>query len=349
MGWLINKIRGVGRRIANLPITAKVVLGGILIVVIFGGSYGSYRMYDYTQNDPSFCRSCHTMETAWTKWQQSEHSKVGCHSCHHVSPVAGAELILNYLMEKPERNTNHASIQDEACEQCHYSGDPKWVQVEQTAGHKAHAEDQNIACQTCHGLRLHEFTPSTEICVACHADHVQGNAKAIKVPQMQELHCTECHEFLREDSPLRPTRETCLSCHQKVGPSTVVFPDKAPMFWDCRECHKPHDQSNPVVDCLSCHTTAKTEGLHGAKTHSESRCKSCHQPHQWTVSSREPCLSCHQDKVTHNEGINCADCHSQSQGNIPGFGMNAPSAGMTPENTPEPDSQAQAELELNQS
>lgn len=323
MKWIINKIKRLGSRIANLPVAAKVILGVVLVVLIFGGSYGSYRMYDYTQNDPSFCRSCHTMETAWTKWQNSEHSKIGCHSCHTVSPVAGAQLIVNYLMERPDANTNHASIPDKACETCHYSGDPQWVQVEQTAGHQAHAEGQNIACQTCHGLRLHEFRPTTEICIACHSDHVAGQEKAIKVENMRDLHCVECHEFLREDSPIRPTRDTCLGCHQKVGPSSVVFPDKAPMMWDCRECHKPHDQANPVVDCIGCHNQSKAEGLHGLKTHSESRCKVCHRPHEWTVVSREPCLQCHADKAEHNAGQNCADCHKQSVGGIPGFSMAA--------------------------
>jgi len=323
MRWLLNKFVGIGRRIANLPVTVKVVLTVILLVVIFGGSYGSYRIYDYTQNDPEFCRSCHTMNVAWDKWQNSEHSKVGCHSCHTVSPVAGAQLVLNYLMENPDKNANHASIPDKACEKCHYSGDPQWVQVEQTAGHKTHAEDQNIACQTCHGMRLHQFRPTTEICVACHADHVTGQEKSIKVEQMRDLHCVECHQFLREDSPLRPTRETCLGCHQKITTNNVVFPEGAPMAWDCRECHKPHDKANPVVDCLGCHTTAKTEGLHGAKTHSESRCKVCHQPHEWKVTKRETCLSCHQDKVSHNPDNACTDCHTNAVGTKPGFTMEA--------------------------
>lgn len=321
MKWVVNKLRRLGSLILNLPVTAKVVLGAIIVVLIFGGSYGSYRMYDYTQNDPSFCRSCHTMEVAWNKWQNSEHSKVDCHNCHHVSPIAGAELIVNFLMERPDRNTNHAAVPDQACEKCHESGNPQWVQVAQTAGHKTHAGDQNIACQTCHGLRLHEFRPTTEICVACHADHVAGEAKAIKVPRMQDLHCVECHQFLRQDSPLRPTRQTCLDCHQKITIGRVVFPDKAPMKWDCRECHKPHDQANPVVNCTGCHSGAKTEGLHGMKTHSGSECKTCHQPHQWTVSSRDTCLACHQDKAQHNAGTNCADCHRDAQGGIPGFSM----------------------------
>lgn len=308
MKWIYRKIRGIGSWFSHLSMTAKVIVSAVLLALIFAGSFGSYRMYDYTQNDPEFCRTCHTMETAWTRWETSEHSKVGCHSCHTVSPVGGMQLVVNYLMDKPDQNTNHASIPDKACEKCHYSGDPQWVQVEDTAGHRAHAEGQNIACQTCHGMRLHSFRPSTEICVACHADHVEGQEKAIKVSQMRDMHCVECHPFLRDDSPLRPTRETCLGCHQKIQ-SNVTFPDNAPMQWDCSQCHKPHNAAMPVADCLSCHSTIKQQSLHQAKTHSETACKTCHKPHEWKVTSRDTCTGCHQDKVAHNAGQLCINCH----------------------------------------
>ena len=190
MKWIIRKIRGIGSWISHLPLVAKVIFAAVLIVVLFGGSYGSYRMYNYTQNDPEFCRSCHTMDVAWDKWSTSAHSKVGCHSCHEVSPIGGAQLVMNYLMENPDRNTNHASVTDKACEKCHYSGDPQWVQVENTAGHKVHAEGQNIACQTCHGMRLHSFRPSTEICDACHADHEAGPETDTNAGQMRDLQDT---------------------------------------------------------------------------------------------------------------------------------------------------------------
>lgn len=347
MKWIVRKIKGLGSWITHLPVVAKIILGIVVLLVLFGGSFGSYKMYDYTQNDPEFCRDCHTMNVAWDKWASSEHSKVGCHSCHTVSPIGGMQLVMNYLMERPDRNTNHASVADKSCEKCHYSGDPQWVQVENTAGHQTHAEGQNIACQTCHGMRLHSFRPSTEICVACHADHVAGQEKAIKVDQMRDMHCVECHPFLREDSPMRPTRETCLSCHQKLPDQTVVFPDDGAMAWDCRECHKPHDKANPVVDCLSCHTTVKQEGLHAAKTHSESRCKTCHKPHEWTVKTREQCLTCHQDKVDHNPGGMCADCHDFKT--VAGTAATPPTQ-PTDAEAPEghPDTQANAEDTGNQ-
>jgi nitrate/TMAO reductase-like tetraheme cytochrome c subunit len=309
MRWLFRKIKGMGSWVTHLPVAIKVALGAVMLILVFGGSYGSYRIYSYTQNDPDFCRSCHTMETAWEKWSTSEHSKVGCHSCHEVSPIGGMQLVADYLLEKPDTNATHAKVSDEACEKCHYSGDPQWVQVESTAGHQSHAEGQNIACQTCHGLRLHRFRPATEICAACHSDKVDGEEHGVKVPQMQELHCTECHPFLRDDSPLRPTRETCLSCHQKITTGGVVFPEEAPMKWDCKECHKPHEAEKPTVDCTSCHQGIRSQGAHSKTTHSQTECQTCHKPHEWKIQSREQCSSCHSDKANHNPGQLCASCH----------------------------------------
>ncbi len=308
MRWIVRRIKRAHRRFRGLPTAVKVPLWSFLTLFVLGGSYGSFRVYDYTQNDPNFCRRCHTMETAWDKWSTSEHSKVNCHSCHEVSPVTGAELVVNYLLESPDRNTDHATVPDKACENCHYSGDPQWVQVANTAGHKVHAENNNIACQTCHGMRLHRFKPATEICAACHPDHVAGEEKAIKIRQMAEMHCQECHQFLRENSPLRPTRETCLGCHQKLPNQTVTFPENAPMKWDCRECHKPHQAEKPTVDCSSCHDV-KANGLHAASTHSRTACQVCHKPHEWKVTGRSPCLTCHTDKAQHNTGRPCSDCH----------------------------------------
>jgi hypothetical protein len=252
------------------------------VVVVVAGGIGGYRLYDWVQHDNSFCRSCHIMETAWTKWEVSEHSKVSCHSCHSVSPVIGGLMVVQYLVQRPERTAAHAAVPDKACEKCHSSNDPRWRQVAQTAGHKVHAEEQNLACQKCHGLRLHVFRPSSELCAACHPEHTASQEKAIKIESMRDMHCLECHNFLRESSPLRPTRDTCLVCHQSLPvKNDVVFPDNSPMLWDCKECHKPHDSAKPTVDCTSCHADAMKAGTHATTKDVESKCITCHRPHDW--------------------------------------------------------------------
>jgi hypothetical protein len=99
-----------------------------------------------------------------------------------------------------------------------------------------------------------------------------------------------------------------LSCHQKIQ-SWVTFPVSAPMKWDCKECHKPHQAQMPTVDCTSCHAQIRSEGLHSKKTHSETACQVCHKPHEWKVTTRDPCMSCHTDKTQHNPGKVCVECH----------------------------------------
>ncbi len=305
MRWLLARVRRIAGKISRLSRTKKTVLASAALIVLFSGSYGSFRLYSYTQGDPNFCRLCHTMDTAWGKWSTSSHSMVNCHSCHEINPVSGAELVVDYLINKPNRVADHASVSDAACKACHYSGDPEWVQVANTAGHQVHVDKTNIACQVCHGMNLHQFEPSTHICDACHPGEVAGERDAIKVPQMQELHCEECHPFLAENSLLRPTRETCLSCHQKMpvqvtfphqsAPRTVVFPDNGPMKWDCMQCHKLHQAKEPVVDCNSCHGQVKTKGLHAVSAHSQAECLSCHWPHRWRVTDVKACVGCHSD------------------------------------------------------
>jgi hypothetical protein len=88
------------------------------------------------------------------------------------------------------------------------------------------------------------------------------------------------------------------------------------MQWDCNECHKPHDSAQPVVDCLTCHTEARTAGLHAVPAHvagtgeGSVACAACHTPHEWTIQSRDTCATCHAAKVkVHFPGKLCTQCH----------------------------------------
>jgi len=308
-------VRWIGRKLKNLyhwfrrrPLVFQAVVIVILLFGLVGMVYGSYRGYDYTQNDPSFCRSCHIMEKAWTSWSVSAHRNLNCHACHEINPYEGAELILNWALNQPNRLSKHGLVSDDACAKCHENGNKDWPQIKGTAGHKVHVEEQNVGCTKCHGISIHVFTPPETICGVCHFDHVGTGAKALKIANMGSLHCYTCHNFLGKNNPLFPTRDTCLACHSKI-PNKVTFPADAPMAWDCNKCHKPHDQAKPVVDCLSCHKDIPSKAAHALKTHSQSACTACHQPHEWKVSRRDNCLTCHPNKANHNPGYLCSDCH----------------------------------------
>lgn len=250
-----------------------------IAVVAFGG----YTVYDYTMNNPAFCRSCHTMEVAWTRWASSEHKKVDCHACHEQSIVESARQVVVFAFRQPERVGKHAEVPAERCRECHTSGDPQWRQVAATAGHDVHAQARKIECVTCHSTAIHRLRPAATICANCHEAQAVG-ARAIKIPQMADFHCVDCHQFLRQNSPLRPTQDTCLSCHQGLPTKqTVGWPQgRAHTTLACGTCHKPHEKTQPIVNCTSCHAAPKPE-IHAPVMQSKTPCVTCHQPHKWKV------------------------------------------------------------------
>ena len=59
----------------------------LLVLVLAGGGRAGYRAYDYVENDPQFCDSCHLMDTAFRSWEESVHWDVNCHECHWALPT----------------------------------------------------------------------------------------------------------------------------------------------------------------------------------------------------------------------------------------------------------------------
>lgn len=269
-------------------------------IVVFAALFGSYKAYDYTANDPNFCRSCHLMEKAWDLWNTSEHSKVTCHECHSQGFVENGRLLVKYAAEHPEEVETHASIPAHVCEKCHVSGDPKWIQVGNSTGHKIHHEREKIDCATCHARTIHRFQPPAEMCKKCHKE------KVVKIGEMGRFHCTTCHQYLKPREKLTPEREDCLFCHTYMGKAVGTFPEQlAPMKFDCGSCHKPHESDRPV-ECTRCHDVSK-RGYHSTPAHTA--CITCHTRHAWIVEKRETCEKCHVDRRDHNPGIFCGNCH----------------------------------------
>ena len=190
---------------------------------------------------------------------------------------------------------------------CHASGDPQWIQILNTAGHKVHVVDQRISCLKCHSITLHRFAPPQQICLACHSD------KDMTISPMGQRYCLDCHNFLRENSPLRPQNQDCLKCHETQAQQEVHWPTNAPMQFQCSQCHKPHTKEKPTDVCATCHQDQKTKGLHATQTHASATCITCHKEHVWKVTDRQACLPCHQDKANHNPGSFCGDCHNFKQ------------------------------------
>lgn len=283
-----NRWRAFRAWLQGLPRTWLVIGAIVLGASAAGAAFGGYTVYDYTTNNPAFCRSCHIMESAWTKWASSEHRKVDCHACHKQSVVESARQVIVFALRHPERVGKHAEVPAGRCRTCHASGNPAWRQIVQTAGHLVHAERKGIECVVCHSTSVHRLKPAADVCANCHVAQAKGD-RAIKIAQMADFHCVDCHQYLRLNSPLRPTRLTCLQCHQGLPPTrTVGWPDGAPMSsLTCGTCHKPHERAQPVVGCTSCHPSPNP-AIHPKETvtaggASYKSCTACHQPHSWKL------------------------------------------------------------------
>lgn len=269
----------------KIPRTWLIVIGIAATAAAATIALGGYTVYDYTTNNPAFCRSCHIMEAAWDKWSTSEHRKVDCHACHQQSIAQSARQVIVFALRHPEQVGKHAEVPAGRCATCHESGNRTWRQVAETAGHKIHAEQRQIECVVCHSTSVHRFKPATEVCANCHQAQAKGD-RAIKIKEMADFHCVDCHQYLRPNSPLRPTRQTCLQCHQALPTKkTVGWPEGAPMAYPCGSCHKPHEKARPVVACTSCHP-APDPAIHPkavVTSGSYAACTTCHQPHKWKI------------------------------------------------------------------
>jgi hypothetical protein len=167
-------------------------------------------------------------------------------------------------------------------------------------------------------------------CFMCHdGQHVRDSGEKINNS------CTLCHTVATR-GPLLPlgatvppskqepwhpmkldgkhSRLLCHQCHSLGYPSILgcaechKIPSGAPMgSLTCESCHVKGQEVKPLKDCRSCH--GRLGGLHKKDAHAGSECTACHAPHTWTVSKRETCLACHEDKKDHKAPELCGKCH----------------------------------------
>lgn len=248
------------------------VVGGIVGL----GAICAWWVYDYTEHNPRFCLSCHIMQEPFEKWEKGTHGMVNCHSCHQQSKMDSLHQLWMYVTQKPKEVVHHPKLDHTVCAKCHMNNTQRWHDVSETAGHKIHFERAQIECLDCHGQGIHNIARPENVCIKCHEDRVDKKNKMVFV------HCTQCHNFLAKEggeAGIKPTREKCLDCHQKVKVGHVTFPENAPMQFECVDCHKPHGKMFlKSEDCLACHGKLSSPP-HGPDE--KSRCMDCHKPHSW--------------------------------------------------------------------
>lgn len=97
----------------------------------------------------------------------------------------------------------------------------------------------------------------------------------------------------------------CESCHRSAS---------GPVQADCASCHEGHHRVGGP--CLGCHE-APPEGVHDRSIHESRSCTDCHEQNGFLAAfeggqvsgTRDFCVVCHQDRVDHHPGRDCAGCH----------------------------------------
>jgi predicted CXXCH cytochrome family protein len=314
LGWLRE----------GIPLRGKIIIAVLLLVILTGGGVVSFKFYDFTQNNPKFCISCHLMKPAYEAWEESEHLGINCHDCHHLSIPEQNRLLMNFVLRRPKSvPERHGKIivPWKYCVSCHWEKDenyPDAVRINDSRIHAKHYFMEQIECSKCHGYLVHKFTPEERFCVRCHQD------KEVHGEGMEGLACLNCHTDRTKD--LKPGRKKCLFCHGEevvrmelmadgtmdvthFTPEEEVIeraikidvPEGAPMQMYCYECHKPHARVRPDFGtCQGCHPQIVNVGKH--KTHVQLmglECTVCHKPHSWRVTeerARTVCTQCHDYK-----------------------------------------------------
>lgn len=137
------------------------------MALVGAGAFGLVRAYRFVEDDPSFCRTCHTMRQAWDEWRDSEHSGVTCHSCHEADMVGSLRQVLRYVTRQPDEVQARAEVPASTCLNCHRFQEGAASAVSTDMHHLAAGM---VACPLCHGQELHQFeTPAwSDICASCH-------------------------------------------------------------------------------------------------------------------------------------------------------------------------------------
>ena len=302
---------------------AKSIIMVVLLVVLVGGSMAAYKMWDYKENNPAFCKSCHLMDDAFNAWAVSEHKNINCHECHHLTLIEQNELMISLILHNPkEVPARHGKIivPWKYCARCHWDGDEKYPNapnISKSPGHAKHFFIEKVECSKCHGYKLHKFTVEPRFCVTCHP-------KNEKVHGMEGMACLGCHTD--KTANLRPDRDKCLACHGskeqrdhiaklpqtldmkhfqptadeiKKASKHTTFPADGAMQFECSKCHNPHGKLklDAGTDCLPCHRNIKTIGKHPTHLDMGLKCLDCHIPHIWKVSKEmgksKKCTKCH--------------------------------------------------------
>jgi hypothetical protein len=188
----------------------------------------------------------------------------------------------------PLRHSQHKGV---ACAQCHSTTGDK---------HGALLVRTKTDCLTCH----HGAEPRAGSgAIACTACHRAGELAGVAPLQPVAMRMTVTTAVKTRSLPFKHARHapvTCVSCH--------TTPVTRALTGDCTSCHVDHHA--PTRACITCHAGAQSVHKR-ADVHQGCAGSGCHQDKTVLAltATRNICLTCHNDKVTHKAGGECAKCH----------------------------------------
>lgn len=194
-----------------------------------------------------------------------------------------------------------------------------------------HGEHRTVRCRTCHTPVPSHATHESVECTACHRVP-EGYAT---LPVRTEEDCLACHHAPERDTP-------CATCHGEGAGGEVevtatldlsavtapverrlTFPHERHARPDCATCHTSgvhfevertcascHERHHrPEADCLTCHEPARDR--HDIEAHLGCAGSACHERPDIDElpEVRSVCLTCHREQRSHEEGLECVQCH----------------------------------------
>lgn len=276
---------------------ALAVVGVLVLVVLVVGGAG----FQYVNEQPWFCDSCHEMDFHYATWQASTHGpSATCLECHTEPGVRGfiAEKVRGAEQLAAHISGNYAvpiqiivRVKNEQCLACH----PDAGSIQDTtidARHDVHLAQQ-VLCADCHSRLVHNRPDQTrtmpiEQCDGCHQKHTNSPM----VGKHATLTCTQCHVGDNYSTVVT----ACESCHEV--PANHV----AGIHSNCSTCHSPMGWEDARFD----HSSFPLTGTHG-----DLQCEACHANGVFQGTS-PLCESCHQLPPNHIPGITggCSECHT---------------------------------------
>jgi hypothetical protein len=269
-----------------MPISNN-IKGFILAIIVFSLFLYGYRYYQYTQDDPDFCASCHAIQESFVDLQQGKHRDVICQKCHEIGIIEQNQRLGSYIATgKNPVSLAHGRITPwQKCGTCHEETFSQGaVTPTKSYGHAKHVLNKKMVCKACHAVEKHKFSPDESVCLKCHAD------KEVHGISMDDFSCLKCHRFSQREVALTP-KEKCTGCH-------LGMPTKGAMAtFSCHYCHKPHKKEKPTSASCSteCHRSQLSIGQHGVHAKNRIDCTHCHRQHAWIVKekARSLCSQCH--------------------------------------------------------